>query len=385
MKKRTKIAAFLGAVLIAAFAFGQSFDIQYPQGIRYVQSVNTAAEVLSNFGPGQFPGQLVVSLNNSQDTALWMWNQNDGVWENIAGDTLTLDGPLTVTGTTTHTGNVTNSGTLAVTGAQTFTGAGTFNGSVNLGSNAADTITVNSPLIKNVYRQDFEGPCLLVEAADFTPAIATDAAENFAICEGDISIFLYRLDGAQSTPFIVQGGALDIDNDGIDNEGVEIIFTDSATSSMGWTEVGTTPAMYFKASVTIESVSGTDNFYVGWRINAGFVDDLVIASVDTYGVHLINDTSGNLVIQTGDDTADGTDENDQNAVWADAETIVLEVRVATNGDFSFYVDSVQVTESSATGAASSGEVLYPVIGLLNASDADTETLINWVEIGEVQL
>jgi protein involved in polysaccharide export with SLBB domain len=41
------------------------------------------------------------------------------------------------------------------------------------------------------------------------------------------------------------------------------------------------------------------------------------------------------------------------------------------------------TVTNASGAAAAGEVFYPVIGMLNAADADTELTVNWIEVGEV--
>jgi len=235
----------------------------------------------------------------------------------------------------------------------------------------------------DTFRQDFDGPCLKVEAADFTIELVVDAAVNRAVCDGAISLFTYRLDGDQASPFIVRGGTLDIDNDGADDEGVEIVLADLAASTQGWIEVGTSPATFLRVNLTITSVSGTDNMYVGWRLAAAFVDNLVLATYDTYGAYHINDTSGNMEIQTGADTVDADDEDDQIVAWADAATHTLEIQVSTAGVFTFLADGVATTIDQATGAADAGDILIPVIGLLNASDADTELNINWIEIGEV--
>lgn len=240
-----------------------------------------------------------------------------------------------------------------------------------------------APIRKRGYRQDFDSPCYKLASGTHGIELVTGGSTNHAVCNGDISVMTFRTDGTQTSPFIVSGGVLDLDNDGADEEGVEVIFADLATSVQGWVEVGVSPAMYFRASITITSVSGTDNMFAGWRQAEAFVDNVVLATYNTYGVHFINDAAGNLVIQTGDDTVDGTDENDVLANWADGETHILEVRVATDGGFSFFFDDVQVTETNATGAAAAGEILYPVIGLRNDTDADTELTVNWVEIGEV--
>ena len=101
------------------------------------------------------------------------------------------------------------------------------------------------------------------------------------------------------------------------------------------------------------------------------------------GVYFINDNAGNIQIQTGADGTDGTDEDDQIVDWGDAETHTIEVRLATDGVFTFYIDDLPSTIATATGAADAGDVMMPVIGMLNDAHADTEMKINWIEIGEV--
>lgn len=255
----------------------------------------------------------------------------------------------------------------------TFTGALTTNGAV----------TFNETVELNTYRQDFDGPCIKLELADGTPEIVTDAGVNRATCDGGISSFVYRLDGAHASPFLVLGGVLDIDSDGANNEGVEILLSDVAVSTQGWSQVGTSPAMFVKASITIASVSGTDNFFFGWRLVESFVDNVVMATYDTYGTYHIDDNAGNVTIATGDDTVDASDEDDVIVAWVDAATHILEVRVSTAGVFTFFADGTASTISNATGAAAAGDIMVPVIAFLLDSDADAEIKINWIEVGEV--
>jgi hypothetical protein len=233
-----------------------------------------------------------------------------------------------------------------------------------------------------VYRQEFDAPCFASEEADGTVELVSDGGENRAICPGGApNIFTYRLDGAQATPFISRGGTLDIDNNGANNEGVEISASDIAVSVSGWVETGTSRAAYTRASVTIASVSGTDNLYFGWKLAAAVVDNNVLETIDTGGFYHVNDTAGNIEIQTADDGTDADDEDDQVVTWADAETHVLEVRVSEAGVFTFFIDGLASTISTATGAAAAGDLLVPVLGLLLASDADPEVNVNWWEVG----
>jgi hypothetical protein len=283
----------------------------------------------------------------------------------------------------TGTGNVLNGVSIdGITGDPDATETG-----VNIGAGWDLAINANGAISQNAYRQNFDLPCRKVELVDYTVELVGDGGVNQAMCAGGDGplVFSYRLDGAQASPFIVVPGVgLDIDNTGTDNEGVEIILSDLAVSTQGWSVVGSSPATYVKASITIASVSGTDNFSFGWRLSETFVDDFVLATYDTYGAYHINDTAGNLQIQTGDDTVDGTDEEDQVADWGDGETHVLEVRLATDGTFTFYIDGLPSTVTNANGAAAAGDVMYPFFGFINAADADTELRVNWIEVGEVQ-
>lgn len=249
-------------------------------------------------------------------------------------------------------------------------------------------VTVLGTLTPSSFREEFDYPCVKRTFADYTADTYVDGATNLAYCLGSRFIFEMRIDGTQTTPpFVVSGGTLDIDGDGTDNEGVDIVLGDFEGSTQGYATVGSMSyPKYVKWSVTIASVSGTDNAFFGWRQSNGqtFVDNMVLATYDTYGVYALNDAAGNLVIQTGDDTVDGTDEEDQVATWADAATHELEVRLANDGSFSFYIDGLQSTQTNATGAAAAGDIMIPFFSLLNAADADTEMNINWMEVGDVR-
>jgi len=231
-------------------------------------------------------------------------------------------------------------------------------------------------------RQEFMNPCFVAELADGTAELVTDAGVNRVVCGGGLGIFSFRIDGAQASPWIVGGGYLDVDNDGADNEGVDIVAADRAATTHGLI-TGTSPAMYTRASITIASVSGTDNLSFGWRIAAAHIDNQVPETIDTGGMFNLNDTAGNIEIQTADDGTDADDEEDQVGDWADGETHTLEVRMSTAGVFTFFIDGLESTITTATGAAAAGDVMVPFFSQLNESDADTETKINWWEVGEV--
>ena len=217
-----------------------------------------------------------------------------------------------------------------------------------------------------------------------TNGFAGTDADPFEILGASL-YYAGRIDGAQTAPTLRYGTML-IDVDGTDDEGVEYIIghqgvIGGGATTVAMSTVGTTPAMYVRSRITITSVSGTDNFYFGWRLNEAMVDNLVLDTYDTYGAIHLDATDGNCEIQTGDDTVDADDECDSTANWGDGETHVLMVVLNTDGSFEFYIDDVQLTQTTATGLAAAGDVMNPMIGLLNATDADTALTIDYVEVG----
>lgn len=275
---------------------------------------------------------------------------------------------------------------------ETISGTWTFSGDVSLGNDEDDDVNIDGQLIRKVFRQDFDCDSLDVEE-DFSAAVTTDAGMNRHMLncgDPEVSHFHSRLDGAQATAFVVASGVLDIDNDGIDNEGTEIVVAPDPQVADWICDFG--EACYFRVGFNIASISGTDNLQVGWRINGDYVDDQVIGTIDTYGAFYWNSTAGNCVIATGDDGTDATDEV-TGCDLSDGEDIVVEVSFSATGDFAFRYAATEaalesasfVTETNVDGAVfATGEVMVPYIALLNAADADTELKIDFVEVGFVQ-
>lgn len=233
-------------------------------------------------------------------------------------------------------------------------------------------------------RQEFDGPCLIRIHSNFGIEGVTNGSLNVVICSGSPALFKYRIDGDQTFPFQTNFGILILGALAADNEGVEVVVdADEVVLQGSWMNVGAVPARFFRASVEIVSVSGTDNFYMGWRKKEAYVDDLVLETYDTYGVYHINDTAGNLEIQTGADGVDADDEEDQVGNWGDGETHILEVQLATDGVFTFLIDGLVSTVTAATGAADAGDSMVPFIGMLSAPDADTSLRVHYVIIGDV--
>ena len=234
------------------------------------------------------------------------------------------------------------------------------------------------------HRQEFDGPCLRRIHSNFGIEGVTNGSLNVVICNGSPALFKYRIDGDQGSAFQTVFDLLILGALAADNEGIEIVVDADEIDLVGsWMNVGGNPAKFFRASVNFTSVSGTDNFYMGWRKKEAFVDNLVLATYDTYGVYHINAVDGNLVIQTGADTVDATDEEDQLGNWGDGETHILEVQLSASGVFTFLIDGVASTITNATGAADAGDSMVPFIGMLAAPDADSSLRVHYVIIGDV--
>jgi len=281
--------------------------------------------------------------------------------------------------------------------AETISAAWNFGSDVTLGDNEDDDVTIDGQLTKRVYRQDFDCMAEVVEE-DWTAEVGTDAGVNRAIfyCgDRELSMIHFRIDGAQSTPIVISGpgtatSALDIDNDGTDNEGVELVFAEDTQTTDWIADFG--EAWYMRVGFTITSIDGTDNLQIGWKINGDFVDDLVIGTINTYGAFYWNSTAGNCVLAAGDDGADTTDEI-TGCDLSDAESMVVEVSFTTGGLFDFTYAATEAALESATAstqvntltaAFTTGEVMVPYIALLNAAAADTELAIDFIEVGQVQ-
>ena len=352
----------VGAALIATYAYAQSFDIQYPQGIRYVQSVNTAAEVLTNFGPGQFPGQFVVSINNSQDTAAWMWNQNDGVWEHIAGDALTLDGPITITGATT------------------------FNGSMTLGSDEIDTITVNAPIDwQTVYRDDFCNVSVI--QSDGTVESGTDAELNHIYTRANGGGFYeQRIEIAATLGLAEQADAdncgLDVSGDVTANDGHEITF--APNTLMGIHRVDSaTDEFYFEISITIGDISAFDgDWAVGVKAPEAYQNPPQHDGLNTYALWTLSDNAGDLDLECDVDGG-GAANDDTGTTWADAATHVLRLEIDGDG-YAAYIDGTAVTSTNCNSSNdfTDGDMLVPFYyHTQGAEGAASGVVLNYVEWG----
>jgi len=359
--KRSIILVALGALLCSVgILVSQTVIEQRPlnnNGLTSGMSFGTELPTLANDGRNPFDGEPFIVRTDGSPPALRVYNESTTSWDtSILGE-----------------------------------------GDIALGDNELDEITANGRIIQNVVRQEFNQSCIIMGTTAFVAESVLDAAVNTVICPSQgpdqgINLFHFRIDGAQASPFIMDGaGALDIDNDGTANEGVEIVVNADPLGTGGVLDVGTSPAKYFQWGWTIASIDGADSYGGGWRIRGAYVDNMVLATIDTGAEFNYTTAAGACNITTQDDGVDATDLITA-CDLSDAEQMHYRVEVSTAGVFTFYWAATEaaletataVTKTLAVGAAAAGDQMVPFIWMLQDTAADTEIKLLYVEIGEVQ-
>ncbi len=368
MKKHTVLIAviFFSVFLCIGALVSQTVIEQRPFsaiGLTEGMSFGTTLPTVANDGRPPFDGEPFIVRTDGSDALLRLYNESTTSWDTA---------PM-LENTNTWTANNT------------------------YGDSEVDTFEFNGKITMNVHRQDFNRSCYVREAADGTAELVSDAAVNMAICPSgssgsDLTHFVFRVDGAQASPFVVTtAGALDIDSDGAATEGPDIVIGYETAAPVKAHNTGTDPAAYLQVGFTIASISGTDNFQIGWRISSAFIDGGVNNTIDTGGGFHWNSNAGNCVVSTQDDTTDAEDETTA-CDLSDAEEMHVRIEAQTDGTFDYYFAATEalldvateVTKSNATGVAVAGDQLVPYITLINSDDVDNEIKILYIEIGELQ-
>ena len=196
----------IGALLVAAlvFAQGQHRYLNNEVFYDYLYYVEADADI----EPG-FDGQLRVDLTSGSSPDFEMYDASAADWVDVAMSTVAE----------------------TISGAWTFSAAQIFNGNVTLGSNDADDIKVNGPIVYDVFREDFDYVVSKDLEEDFTAAVLTDNGNNMLLMPasqlGVIAYVTESSDGlsAAPSPFDVKGRmSLDTFVDQIDDDAVQFVF-----------------------------------------------------------------------------------------------------------------------------------------------------------------
>ena len=187
----------------------------------------------------------------------------------------------------------------------------------------------------------------------------------------------YHILGAGQTILapVFSASGLDISLDQTDNEGAEYTqgITARARAAQTVGEAKNLIAVkdggrdrdgfFFRATLSIADVSGTDTLLVGWRkaeaYQADFNDYDEMAAINVNA-----GTLESLTILNG--AATTTDVGAQ--TWADGETHTLEVRVSPNGEVTWFFDGTRQTDLENDFQFDEDEVVVPFIHFLHSAD-----------------
>lgn len=198
-----------------------------------------------------------------------------------------------------------------------------------------------------------------------TAAVSGVTGQSNTLITSNGNIFLHNVKVTQTLlgPIWLNPG-LNIAQDLTDNDGVE--YTTSLTANSGSHTsfvIGTDPAFFCRARITLIDVSGTDDFWVGFRKQEAFQAN-ANDYADYYAVGLDNATGD---INTESEVAGASAlSTDTTLNWADGETHTLEIRVSAAGVVTCLVDDVLAASADAYTFTSALTVI-PYIFLLHAT------------------
>jgi hypothetical protein len=198
-----------------------------------------------------------------------------------------------------------------------------------------------------------------------TAAVSGVTGDVNVLATASGNVFLHNVKVTQTLlgPIWLNPG-LNIAQDLTDNDGVE--YTTSLTANSGNPTsfvVGTDPAFFCRARVTLADVSGTDDFWVGFRKQEAF-QAAANGYADYYSLGLDNATGD---INTESEVAGaGALSTDTTLNWADGETHTLEIRVSGAGVVTAYVDDV-IAASADAYTFTAALTVVPYIFLLHAT------------------
>ncbi len=208
-----------------------------------------------------------------------------------------------------------------------------------------------------------------------TAAVSGVTGDTNVLSTGNGNNFLHHVKVTQTLlgPIWTNPG-LNISQDLSNNDGIE--YTTSLTAGTGNPTayvIGTDPPFFCRARVTIADITGTDDFWVGFRKREAF-QALPNNYADYYVVGLDNDAGD---INTESEVAGGSAlSTDTTLNWANAETHSLEIRVSGSGVVTCYVDDVLAASADAY-TFTSGLTVVPYIFLIHTAAAAAITVLEW--------
>ncbi len=184
---------------------------------------------------------------------------------------------------------------------------------------------------------------------------------------GDENLWLYPMDmfeyhiigGGQTIlqPVIAVGG-VNIGLDQGDDEGIEVSQGITAQSNRAF--IVDTDAFYLKVKFSIQTIAGTDDCAVGFRLAEPYQ-----AAVNSYNDYaILNSILGVLNIETDLNGSDAVTTDTTNADWADGESHTFGVFVDITGAVTYTIDGAAPTATAAF-TFDTGDVIVPFMYHIN--------------------
>lgn len=228
-----------------------------------------------------------------------------------------------------------------------------------------------------------EPNCHVTNAVGGTCVAATgDTVLNeWSFSNGAKLVHRQELACADIIPTKAAGVGLLLPNDQIDDEGGEIIVSDSVNATGPCFTVGTDAAFRFDLKLKIPDVSDYDVLGMGFRKQSAIADAFNAAAkcITLYDdIAMLNVDNGDIETNTrlGGATGTITDTTDN---WADAATKTLSVLVSAAGVVTFQIDGAAPTAGTHALTFDDGEVVIPFFAYAkDANGADTPPiLVSW--------
>lgn len=277
-----------------------------------------------------------------------------------------------------------------------FTGDITTSGNVALGSDEDDLITVNAPVLFEVFREDFDAPTLVsvdITNGDFVVS-ATDTEANMLMFEF-LNIW-YRLEAPGGPGFagtftpatFLNNKVLNLDDatfaiDVVDNEAADFVVGGAPKEAFVF-DTDSAETAYCEASFTITTIANVSasDFYFGFAAEGAINDAFAFDAATSRAVFVITDTSGDIDITT-ELAAGGTLSDDAGTDWTNGATVVLRVAVSA-ADVDFFLNGAQVTQVNAILDPAANTMLVCRFGVRSAGTAKAGIALNYIEVGRAQ-
>lgn len=217
------------------------------------------------------------------------------------------------------------------------------------------------------------GACM---QSDGTACSGTNTEINVVELPSGNKMTVYVVGTVTAPGVDMDAGSLDIAGDQINNEGVELFWSNRYGGDLAAFTVGE-QAFYQCATMAIEDASGTDDLQFGWRLY-----EPIQAAFDSYNTFaafsVAYGTAANPA-NVGTETADGggTTQTASLKTWADNASHTMCIYVSAAGAVTYYWDDLAVPGAVAY-SFTAGDIVIPFIKILQDTGLTGEVdLTEW--------